>query len=291
MLSKDILKKIKQIEIKTRRLLSGTLIGDYSSAVKGSGFEFDQIRDYLQGDDVRFIDWKASARANKILVRQYLEERNRNVILAVDVSSSCFFSSSEETKFDVMAQIASVLALVADYGKDGVSLILFADKIELYLPPKRGRAYVHQIMERLFETNDNNSKSNLNEVLKHIASMNRRDSLVFLISDFISSEDDFEKNLKVVAKQYDTVAIRCLDKNECKLPQFGLLRLQDCSTQESVEIQNNAMISPLNAVLNERIKHQNELFKKCGVDLLDILCQDKHFISNVIQFFRKRMRY
>src|SRR5579862_8407903 len=142
MLSPEIIKKIRQIEIATRRLLTGSLVGDSRSAVKGEGFEFDQIRDYQMGDDVRAIDWNSSARMDKLLVKQYIQERNRTVILAVDVSASTLFSSDDALKSDIIAQLASVLALVADYGKDTVSLLLFSDEIELFIPAGRGRQHV-----------------------------------------------------------------------------------------------------------------------------------------------------
>ena len=130
MISKEAFRKIRQIEISTKRLLNGSLVGDSRSAVKGTGLEFDQIRDYQIGDDVRFIDWNASARTNKFLVKQYIEERNRTVLLAVDVSASTLFSSTNYLKSDLVAQIASVLTLVADYGKDHSSLVLFSDEID-----------------------------------------------------------------------------------------------------------------------------------------------------------------
>src|SRR5665647_3240289 len=146
MISSEILKKIKQIEIYTQRLLTGSLVGDSRSAIKGQGLEFDQLREYQMGDDVRFIDWSSSARMDKLLVKQYIEERNRTVLLAVDVSASTFFSSDQELKNESMAQIASVLALVADYGKDHVGLILFSDEIEEFVPPSAGRMHVRLIM-------------------------------------------------------------------------------------------------------------------------------------------------
>ena len=201
-LSKEVLQKVRSIEIHTRRLLSGTLIGDYSSAKKGSGLEFDQIRDYQEGDDVRFIDWKASARQDKLLVREYIEERSRALILAVDVSASTFFGSSDELKNDRYAQIASVLALVGDYSKDHVGLILFSDHVQTVIPPKAGRQHVRMIMERLFEAKPSGATV-LDGALQRLIQMNRKDAMVFLISDFYASTG-YEKLLRIICKKYDT---------------------------------------------------------------------------------------
>lgn len=183
-LDKEILQKIKQIEIQTRRLLSGSQVGDYSSAQKGSGFEFDQIREYQVGDDVRFIDWNSSARSNKILVKQYIEERNRTIMLLVDHSESTFFGSSRFLKSQVIAQIASVLALVADYGKDHVGALLFTDEVTSVIPPKRGRQHVREIMGHVLST-PAAGKTSLTCVLKRLIELQKRDAVVFIISDFM----------------------------------------------------------------------------------------------------------
>lgn len=179
MLSPEIITKIRQIEIHTRRLLSGMMVGDFNSAKKGSGFEFDQIRDYHMGDDVRFIDWKSTARSNKLLVKQYIEERNRTVVIVVDVSSSSLFSSVGAMKYDVMSHVAAVLALVADYGKDHASLVLFSDDVELVIPPRSGRKHIHTIMKHLFSLRVEHKKTNLGAVLKYLAGLPSKDAVVF----------------------------------------------------------------------------------------------------------------
>jgi len=149
-LNADLRRKIRQIEIYTRRLLTSSLVGDSRSAVRGSGFEFDQIREYRAGDDVRFIDWNASARINELLVKEFIEERSRTIILCVDVSLSSFFGSGTADKKQTMAEIASVLALVAGRGKDRIGLMLFSDTVELYVPPMRGLHHTHRLIEHLF---------------------------------------------------------------------------------------------------------------------------------------------
>lgn len=286
MISSDVLKKIKHIEIYTKRLLSGALVGDSRSAIKGSGLEFDQIREYQFGDDVRFIDWHASSRMNKVLVKQYIEERNRTILLAVDVSASQQFSSTASTKHDICAEIASVLALVADYGKDHVGLLLFSDQIECFIPVGAGRNHIRLIMEKLFSFKPKHVKTNINKALEYVAKLNRKDSLLFLISDFI--DYDFEKKLGIASNMYDTVAIRCTDQNEHALPNVGFLTVQDTETQEQhlLDTRNKG----LSYALGKRIDDQNRLFKKCGVDILDIMI-NKPFAGELIRFFRRRMRY
>jgi len=288
MLSPEIIKKIRLIEIHTKRLLSGLLVGDYSSARKGSGFDFDQIREYQMGDDVRFIDWNSSAKTGKLLVKQYIEERNRTVIIVVDISSSHFFSSADLSKSDVIAQVAAVLSLVADYGKDHASLILFADEVELVIPPGTGRKHIHHIMQNLFTHKPGTRGTNLSSALKCLATMKPKNAIVFLISDFI--DQDFERSLQVVSKHYDLVAIRCLDANEKKFPSVGFLTVSDIETGEQCMLDTRRGSSDLSAFLERRLLEQSILFKKCGIDYLQV-APDKPFIGDIIRFFRRRMMY
>ncbi len=286
----DILKKIKQIEIHTRRLLRGALVGDSRSALKGTGFEFDQIREYQFGDDVRFIDWNASARMSKLLVKQYVEERSRTILLAVDVSGSSFLGSGDTLKHDIMAQIASVLALVADSGKDRIGLLLFSDEIELYIPPARGRGHVHTIMEKVFGYQTKSSHTKITAALKKLAQLKRKDAIVFLISDFIDSTID-PAYLSFVAKQYDLIAVRCLDRREHELPAVGFLPVMDSETKELVTLDLRKKKQPrVRQFMQDRLAQQNKLLKRYGVNILDIANNDL-FVGELIRFFRRRMRY
>lgn len=289
MLSQEVLKKIRLIEIETRRLLSGSFVGDYSSAKKGSGFEFDQIRDYQFGDDVRFIDWKSSARSNKLLVKQYIEERDRTVILAVDISASGFYSSGKQAKIDILSEVAAVLALVADYGKDKASLMLFTDEVEVFVPAASGKKHVHKIMEQLFSYKAKSKKTDINCVFDMLAKVAKKDVMVFILSDFIA--DINEKKLSLVSRLYDLVAIRCLDKNENRFESVGFVNIEDIETGEKFLLDARNMGSrSLNKFLGSREYEQSNLFKKFGVDLLDISA-DKPFVSEMILFFRRRMIY
>lgn len=285
-LSKEVLQKVRSIEIHTRRLLSGTLIGDYSSSKKGSGLEFDQIRAYQEGDDVRFIDWNSTARQGTLLVREYVEERSRSIILVVDGSASTFFTSSDELKSEYSAQVASVLALVADAGKDHVGLILFSDSVEQVIPPKVGRPHVRRIMETLFShTPRSIGQTSLEGALQRLIQMNRKDALVFLISDFIV-QDGYEKALRMVCKKYDTIAIRCLDQREKDLPSVGLLPVADPETGAHGFLQTAN--KQLSYVLEERFKQTESTLKRCGADILELEVQ-KPFVGELVRFSRQRM--
>jgi len=285
----DIRTKIRHIEILTKRLLSGTLVGDSRSAIKGSGYEFDQIREYQMGDDVRFLDWKSSARMGKLLVKQYIEERNRTIILAVDVSGSVSFTSSNIRKFDIFQQIAAVLTLVAEYGRDNVSLLLFSDDLELFIPPGRGRFHTREILNKLFSCEPQKKGTTISVVLKQLALMKRKDAIVFFVSDFIV--DAQEPLLPVVAKMYDLVAVRSLDRFEQSIPAVGFLPVEDIETGQQFLLDTRGKKRKLlEKCLNERIAQQNKFFKQYRIDCLELV-DHKSLIADTIKFFRKRMMY
>jgi uncharacterized protein (DUF58 family) len=288
MLTQELLTKIKLLEIHTRRALSGAQVGDYSTAIKGSGFEFDQIRPYQEGDDVRFIDWNSSARMNDLLVRQYLEERNRTILLLVDASQSTRFGSTEIFKSELIAQVASVLAIAGDYAKDCVGLMIFGAQMELSLAPKRSRGHAHRIMQAVFECVPTDKKGSLNGALEHLLKTVRKKVLVFVISDFL--DEGFEKNLGIAARRFDLVAIRCLDAVEKKFPARSLVTVKDPEGEESVELSMCTNVATLNTLLLNRLEAQNGMFKKYGIDLLD-LTPGSSFMRDLILFFRRRMMY
>lgn len=289
MASEEINRKIRQIEIYTRRLLTGSMVGDTRSAIKGTGYEFDQIREYVVGDDIRFIDWNASARMNTLLVKQYTEERLRTIFLAVDVSKSEFFGSSQTTKRDLVAQLASALALVASHGNDRVGLILFSDEIEYVLPPGQGAHHVQALMQAVFGYAPKKDRTQISVALAHLAKLKVRDGIVFLISDFIDS--DFTTYLPVVARKYDCIAVRCLDEKEVSLPSVGFLTIEDIETGQEVVIDARTVgAHAISNYLAHRVTEQNKLFKKYGIDVLEV-AENRPFVADLVRFFRRRMRY
>ena len=289
MIREDIAKKIRHITITTRRLLSSSLAGDSRSALKGFGFDFDQIREYSPGDDVRFIDWKSSSRMNKFLVKQYIQERNRTIYLAVDVSSSSFYSSAVELRSEYMAHIASVLALVADFGKDAVGLMLFSDTVELFIPPLAGHRHIHMIMERLLTFKPLGTGTNIAGALTYLTKRKSGKGLVFMLSDFI--DDDFDKALRIASKKHDFVAIRCLDNREKELPDCGFVTVCDSETGQEFELDTRKnKYKNVHSYLKQRIEEQNILFRRCGIDCFSFQI-GKPFIKDLITYFRRRMVY
>lgn len=288
MIDPEVKKKIKEIQIKTKRLLNSTLVGDSRTAQKGFGLEFDQLREYAQGDDIRFIDWKATARAQKFLVRQYFEERNRKIMLMLDCSGSTFFSSGEQRKYDLMAEVACVLALVADYGNDYVGLVLFSDEVNKVIPPRKGGKHVRAIMETALSVKSNNRKTSLKVACDWAAQARKRNMLTFMISDFI--DDNFERSLRIVARNNELIAIRCLDPVETSMPAVGYLPLHGIESGGRLSVDIANLRGSVNTLLLARIDEQNKLFKKNRVDCLDLTC-GQPFLINSINFFRRRMMY
>lgn len=290
LMSSDIVSKIKQLEIFTRRLLNGSLVGDSRSAIKGTGFEFDQIRGYSFGDDIRFIDWKASARNDKLLVKQYIEERSRTIFLAVDVSQSSFFGSGLYNKNNRIVELASVLALVAQHGKDHVGLILFSDEIEEYIPAGTSLQHIHHIMERMLSFKSKQSKTNISKALQHLLSLKKSDAIVFLISDFI--DEKLDMYLAQAARKYDVIAVRCLDANEKIIPAVGFITVEDLETGELIELDlRDTRNNEVKKFLTRRIEEQNKLLRRCGVDLFEVSPERTDYLSEMVKFFRRRMMY
>jgi len=289
-LSPEIIRKIKQLEIFTRRLLNGALVGDSRSAIKGTGFEFDQIREYNCGDDIRFIDWKASARNNKLLIKQYIEERSRTIYLAVDVSHSSIFGSGISNKQERIAEIASVLALVAQHGKDRVGLLLFSDEIEEYVPPANSLQHIHALMEKLLTIRPRRAHTNISVALKQLLSTKKSDAIVFLISDFI--DDKLETYLGQASKRFDVIAVRCLDANEKMMPPVGFVMTQDLETGDLIELDIRHKNSfHIKNVLAGRLESQNKLFQKHRIDLFEISPERTDYLIKLVRFFRQRMMY
>ncbi|MBD3272965.1 DUF58 domain-containing protein [Candidatus Dependentiae bacterium] len=287
-LSSELLNQIKQIKIFTKRLMKSSLSGDYLSAFKGSGLEFDQIRDYQLGDDVRFIDWNASAKKNKIMIKQHIEERDRTVILVVDVSASQNYSSKKELKKEMISKVAAVLTFISSENKDKVGAIFFSDKIEKWIPPARGRVHVSRILKNIFCLKPTSKKTNIQQALNFLVGLKKRNSVVFFLSDWIDDIDAYSKILKVASCEYDFVGIRFLDEKEKEFPNVGFIDMQDFETGQSFTIDTKKQ-KEINLFFSKIYIEQKELFQKYKIDLLD-LSVGKNFINPMINFFRQRIR-
>ncbi len=292
MISSSIRQKIKEIKIHSSRLMQSSISGDYLSAFKGSGLEFDQLREYQMGDDIRSIDWNSSAKMNKIMVKQFIEERDRTVILGIDVSASSLFSSQHETRQEMIAQLAGCLAVVAQENKDKVGAFFFSDHIEKWIPPKRGALHIGTILETIFTLKPKGKKTNITEALKFLVHLKKRSAIVFMMSDWIDMNDEYDKILKVASVEYDFVGIRLLDPREQSFPDVGLLEIQDPETGEIYTLdtsQKKKNQTQLDFLLKIRNLQQKDLFNKYQIDLLDLQL-GQPFINPLIRFFQQRTR-
>lgn len=290
MISKEIAAQVKELEIHTRRILSGSGLGGSRSRQRGFGFEFDQLRAYQYGDDVRLIDWKSSARTgDTLLVRQYFEERNRVFMICLDVSASTLFSSGDIRKQDMMKQISGVLSLAAEYSKDKVGLILFSDRIEKVVPPAKGKAHVHSIIETIFTHKPQGRLTDLAVLFEHVAQKVAKHAIVFVISDFIAP--NYENSLRQAVVHKDIIAVSCADKQEIDLASVGFLWMLDSETDTCVLIdarKKNKVVTK--KILSERILVQKKIFHAHKIDFVHIQSK-QHFIQDLIMFFQKRLIY
>ncbi len=287
MISQKLFAQVKELELHVHRLLSSSGIGATRSKQRGFGFEFDQLRSYQYGDDVRLIDWKSSARSSSnLMIRQYFEERNREFMICLDVSSSTFFTSGSHTKQEVMQQIAGVLALAGAWSGDRVGLILFSDRIEQHIPASKGKYHVHHIVETIFSYKPRKAGTDINVLCDFIITHGMKKANLLVVSDFIAA--DFSSGIKKITSKQNFIAINFIDPREKNLKNFGYVWMQDSETGDKVLVNMNS--SELSKGLENRIKDQKLLLQSLGVET--ILLQDsKNFMHELITFFKKRMIY
>jgi len=289
MIPKEILKKVEQIEIQTRGLVNDVFSGEYHSVFKGRGMEFSEVREYQYGDDIRTIDWNVSARIGHPYVKVFEEERELTVMLLIDVSSSGEFGTVERMKGEIAVEICALLAFSAIKNNDKVGLIIFTDKIEKYVPPKKGKQHVLRVLRELLYFEPEDRKTNISVALEYLSNVVRKRSIVFLISDFIS--EDFSKALKIVNKKHDVVAINITDPRERELPDVGFIELEDAENGEIITIDSaDSELRNLYYTYNHKQKEDRDrLFKSMNVDFIDI-STDKSYIEPLIKFFRMRAK-
>lgn len=280
----EIQEQIRHIQLHTKRLMQANLFGHSRSTQKGDSLEFDQIRDYQLGDDVRSVDWKSSARMNKLLVKQFYDERQRSILVALDISASSFFGSDVALKITIARNVAALLSYAAFLGQDEVGLFLFTDTKEWYIPVRAGRTHMQEILEKIFSFAPQNKQTNLAAALEKIAQLRKKNMMLFIISDFIDTH--FEKQLSLVARQYDTIAVRIMDQSECILNAPGLITMQDSESGQEYTIKAG---SEINFVLQDRMNQQKKMLASNRIDTLDINFQ-KPVVDQLIHFFQIRKR-
>ena len=287
MLTKELLKQVRQIEIKTRGIVNEIFSGEYHSVFKGRGMEFSEVRDYQIGDDIRSIDWNVSARFGHPYVKVFEEERELTVMLLVDLSGSLVFGSIDKTKQQIAAELTAVLAFSALKNNDKVGLILFTDEIEKFVPPRKGKSHVLRIIREILSFEPQGNRTDIKGALEYFNLSVKKKSIVFLISDFI--DDGYEKIIKIVSKKHDLINIHLEDPREREIIKAGLIKFRDAETHEIryLDTSNKTVQEHFKIRLFERENLQNELFKKSRVDTIKINTASS-YVRPLIDFFKLR---
>lgn len=285
--AKDVVSKVKRIEIKARGLSKHVFAGQYHSAFKGKGMAFSEVREYQYGDDVRSVDWNVTARFNHPYIKVFEEERELTVMLLIDVSSSNLFGSVSNFKSDLILELAGVLSFSAIFNNDKVGVILFSDIIEKYIPPKKGRSHILRIISELIKFEPKNSGTDVSVPIKFMTNVQKKKCTSFIISDFQSK--DFLESLRIGKKRHDLVAIRLIDKLETELPNVGLIRAFDIETKDTIWIDTSS------DDIRKKYRNQwlqfdakiSEMFKKTGVDEVPIYT-NQDYVKPLVKLFKKR---
>jgi len=300
MIPKDLFQKVRRIEITTSRLVTDVFAGQYHSAFKGQGIEFDEVREYLPGDDVRTIDWNVTARTGKPYIKKYVEERELTVMIMVDASLSCRFASVNLLKSQLAAEVAAVLAFSATRNNDKVGLLIFTDRVEKFIPPRKGLRHVlHVIREALYFEPEGKS-TDITHVLEYLNKVARRKSIAFLISDFLplgispesgKLEEVLKKSLNIANKRHDVIAVTLNDPREFDLPDCGLIALEDAETGQTrlIDSSDKNLRQQYSQDNARRWKQRERLFRLCGMDYIDI-STDVPYTDAIVKFFLKRRR-
>ncbi len=293
---KEILGRVRQIEIRTRRLVNDSLAGQYHSVFKGRGMDFDEVREYVPGDEVRSIDWNVTARAGHPYVKKHTEERELTILLAVDVSASGNFGSGTRSKREVAAELASALAFSAIRNSDKVGLVLFSDHIEQYIPPKKGRQHVLRVIREILFFEPRHPGTDIARALDFVNLVTARRAVVFLISDFLGGDGDaalpsLRRALGLANRRHDLVAMHLRDPHEISLPEVGTLVLEDAETGEMLEIDT---VSPrarerYAAIAATRLDALRRTFRAEGVDSLELDTRNS-YVPALLGFFKNRER-
>lgn len=284
----ELVRQVRTIELRTRRLVDGLFSGLYLSSFKGRGIEFDEVREYQPGDDVRSIDWNVTARTGRPFIKTYVEERELTLMLLVDVSGSTAFGSTKRPKRQVEAEVCSTLAFSALVNNDKVGMALFSDEVEMFVPPAKGRNHVLRLIRTLLTARPRGKRTDLAQALDYVNKVLKRHALLVIISDFRAG--DVSRPLKLAAKRHDVVAIQVTDKLEGELPSVGLLRLQDAETGQEllVDLRDSNVRNRIAAAEKARREAQRALFQDLGVDAV-MLSTDRPFIEPLTELFEQRI--
>ena len=286
--STEIFKKVRKIEIKTRGLSNHIFSGQYHSAFKGRGMTFSEVREYEYGDDIRNIDWNVTARFNKPFVKIFEEEREMTVMLLIDVSGSNDFGSLSQSKRDLTAELAAVLAFSAIQNNDKVGVIFFSSKIEKFIPPKKGSSHILRIIREIVDFKPTERGTDIGEGLRFLTSAIKRRTTAFLISDFMTDKS-FEKEMQIAANKHDLVALRITDRREMDIPKVGLVKFRDAETGKErwVDTSSRAWNDAYRQMIQYKSAELNRAFTKHGIDN-SLIYTDEDYVKPLMQLFKKR---
>lgn len=284
----DLLKRVRQIEIKTRGLSNNIFAGQYHSAFKGKGMSFSEVREYQYGDDVRDIDWNVTARYNKPFVKVFEEERELTVMLLIDVSNSLDFGTVKQLKKDMVTEIAATLAFSAIQNNDKIGVIFFSDRIEKFIPPKKGRKHILYIIRELLDFKPESKRTDIKMAVEYLTNVIKKRCTTFMISDFID-ENDFRNALTIANRKHDIVAIQVYDRRMAELPDVGLMKVRDAETghEQWIDTSSRALRRAHNDWWIQRQGVLNETFTKSNVDSVSIRT-DQDYVKSLLNLFVKR---
>ncbi len=284
----ELLKKIRKIEIKTRGLSQNIFAGEYHSAYKGRGVIFSEVREYVPGDDVRDIDWNVTARQNKPFVKVYEEERELTVMLLVDVSGSRSFGAVGEAKMEKMAEIAATLAFSSIQNNDKVGMIMFSDKIEKFIPPKKGRKHILLLIREIINYQPENEGTDIDQALRFLTNAIKKRTAAFLISDLIDTHD-YTQSLMIASRKHDLVTLQVYDKRDCEMPNVGLVKMRDLETGETawIDTSSKSVRKTYAKAWYDRQQWISSVMTKSGVDMTSI-ATDEDFVKALLGMFRRR---
>ncbi len=289
MLPKEIIRKIRRIEITTSKLVTDMLAGQYESVFKGRGIEFDEVREYQPGDEIRSIDWNVTARMGHPFIKKYVEERQLTVMILLDASGSSFFGTSKRMKSELAAEVSAVLAFAAIQNKDRVGLIIFTDRIEKFIPPRKGLQHVLRVIREALYFKPKGRGTDLAGALRYLDNVTTRRAVTFVISDFFAK--DFKKPLSIANKKHDMVAVTITDPRELGLPNVGLVELTDAESGSSflVDTSSARIREKYSSKARGMVEERSHLFASVHMDHIDIRT-DKSYIEEFIKFFKTRQR-
>ena len=289
MIPDEMLKKIRRIDIRTSQMVNDVLGGQYESVFKGQGMEFEEVREYQPGDEVRSIDWNVTARMGRPFLKKYVEERELTIMLLLDASASSTFGSIKQRKDELSAELCAVLAFSAIKNNDKVGLIIFTDRIEKYVPPKKGRRHVLRVISEALSFEPEGRRTDIAVALEYLNRVTIRRTVTFLISDFMAT--DYESSLRIANRRHDIIALTITDPRELELPDVGILDLEDAETGEKIRIDTKVrrVREAYQRLALDRMQAKSRILRSANVDTIDV-STDKPYIEPLLKFFRMRER-